>query len=304
MKVSIIIPLYNAEKYISECIESALNQTYKDIEIIIVDDGSTDNSFAIASQYKSEKVKLFSQDNKGAAAARNVGLSHATGNYIQFLDADDTIDTNKIGTQMNILQELGYPDNIVVSGKWCGLGKDIEQLGNNHKSVWHSYQKPTDILVDFILAPCCFPPIVYLTPKKLIQEVGSWDESLSKNDDGEFFARIMRGCQTLLFCPNAISYYRSTPNSLSKQMSRKASISQIQSQLSTAHIIAESKHPLAEKAICQMITSSLHSIYPYYKEARKPGEHYLKSHYPDYRLTYHSLNWKEWIYYFLHPEKH
>ncbi|BAO76639.1 glycosyltransferase family 2 protein [Winogradskyella sp. PG-2] len=86
---SVIIPLYNKAEYISECLKSALNQTFKDYEIVIVNDGSTDNSVSIVETFSSEKIKLFHQDNQGASKARNNGSSFAKGTYIAFLDADD-----------------------------------------------------------------------------------------------------------------------------------------------------------------------------------------------------------------------
>ena len=181
----------------------------------------------IVTQFNNRGVKIITQPNKGAAAARNIGLKHATGDYIQFLDADDVLDANKISAQMSILEGLNHADNVLVSGKWTGLDKDISLMGNNQKAVWHSYKDPTDLLNDFAIIQCCLPLTVYLTPLKLIQKAGFWNESLSMNDDGEFFARVLAQAKELLFCTDSISYYRSVPNSLSKRMSDKAATSQI-----------------------------------------------------------------------------
>ncbi len=298
-KVSVIIPLYNADKYLEDCILSVLSQTYKNIEIVIVDDGSTDSSLEVANRYKSDSVKVVSQVNKGAAAARNTGLQIATGEYIQFLDADDMLDKQKIKYQIDVLQKLNYPSNIVVSCGWKHLKDAIYDVNDNQKKVWHTYQKPTEILKDFVTIQCCFPPSVYLTSKKLIYEVGLWNEKLSKNDDGEFFARVLEKAENLIFCPNAHSYYRSTPNSLSKQKSPKAALSQIQSQIIIADIMERNLGEPAHDAICRMLASSLCSIYPYNRKTRKIGELYLKQHFPNYSLKYPSLNYKEWIYYIL-----
>lgn len=91
MKFSIIIPVYNAESYISQCIDSVLNQSYPQFEILLIDDGSTDSSFEICKQYskKDDRVFAFSQKNGGTSAARNYGLSQSTGDYILFMDNDD-----------------------------------------------------------------------------------------------------------------------------------------------------------------------------------------------------------------------
>src|SRR5690625_639570 len=90
--VTIIIPVYNVEKYIEECINSILEQTYSNIEIIAIDDGSTDNSLKILKQYSSDKLYIYKHDkNKGQAAARNLGIEVSNGEYILFVDSDDLI---------------------------------------------------------------------------------------------------------------------------------------------------------------------------------------------------------------------
>lgn len=91
IKISVIIPVYNAEKYLRECLDSVIEQTLQEIEIICVDDGSTDNSLAILKEYtqKDERLKIIEQANRGAGAARNLGMAVALGEYLAFLDADD-----------------------------------------------------------------------------------------------------------------------------------------------------------------------------------------------------------------------
>lgn len=95
MKVSIIIPVYNSEKYLEECINSLLNQTYKNIEIILINDGSTDSSYEICMKYKKyDFIKIINQENQGVSAARNTGLKNATGEFIMFVDCDDYVANN------------------------------------------------------------------------------------------------------------------------------------------------------------------------------------------------------------------
>lgn len=93
--LSIIVPVYNAEQYLQRCIESLINQTYKNLDLILVDDGSTDESGAICDSFQEDdRVKVFHTQNRGQASARNFGLKHATGDYITFVDDDDWIDAN------------------------------------------------------------------------------------------------------------------------------------------------------------------------------------------------------------------
>lgn len=91
-----IIPIYNTGKYLPKCLDSILNQTFNQIEILCIDDGSTDNSLQILEEYsnKDSRIKIFSNNHNGAGAARNTGLDNAKGKYISFIDSDDWIDSN------------------------------------------------------------------------------------------------------------------------------------------------------------------------------------------------------------------
>ena len=111
--ISIIVPVYNVEKYLSKCIDSIINQTYKNIEIILIDDGSTDSSGAICDKYAlvDSRIHVLHIENSGVSNARNVGLNHATGDYIGFVDSDDYIEPNMYEL---LLEELIADDVDVV----------------------------------------------------------------------------------------------------------------------------------------------------------------------------------------------
>src|SRR6266568_4797527 len=115
--VSILIPAYNAEKWLAETLRSALVQTWENREVIIVDDGSKDRTLALARSFESEVVKVFTQKNQGAAATRNRAFSLCHGAYIQWLDADDLISPDKIARQMESLGDSPEP-KILLSGEW------------------------------------------------------------------------------------------------------------------------------------------------------------------------------------------
>ncbi len=103
--ISVIVPVYNVEKYLDKCIESIVNQTYKDLEIILVDDGSTDSSPKICDEFadKDERIKVIHKQNGGVSSARNIGLEHAKGDFIGFVDSDDYIDSNMYELLLNDL---------------------------------------------------------------------------------------------------------------------------------------------------------------------------------------------------------
>ena len=109
-KISIIVPIYNVEKYLRDCIESIINQTYTNIEIILVNDGSTDSSLEICKEYaeKNDKIKIVNKKNGGLSDARNYGLEHATGKYIMFVDSDDYLALNSCEVLYNAIKDTEF----------------------------------------------------------------------------------------------------------------------------------------------------------------------------------------------------
>lgn len=140
-KVSVILPVYNAEKYIKKCIESILNQSYKNIEIIVVNDGSVDNSKNIIDEYSKidKRIKKFHIDNSGPSFARNLGISSAEGEFIQFVDADDYIDKNMIKELINKMNDesdlviCGYRSLVSTGLELKTLNYDFLDSGNLRK---------------------------------------------------------------------------------------------------------------------------------------------------------------------------
>jgi len=141
-KFSIIIPIYNVEQYLPKCLDSLVNQTYADIEIICVNDGSPDNSLQILKKYasKDERIKIINQENQGVSIARNVGINNATGDYILFVDADDWIETNTC----NILNKNIEKNNLdliifnayIAKNNQCNLGFRCNQESIMYSSMW------------------------------------------------------------------------------------------------------------------------------------------------------------------------
>ena len=135
--VSVIIPLYNKEKYIKRCIDSLVKQTYKNLQIIIVDDGSTDNSTDIISQYKDERIELIQKKNEGVSLTRNRGIESSKGKYIAFVDADDYVSKDYI---YNLIQQYETKDiQLATSGYYQTDGENVfgerafEYYGNMRK---------------------------------------------------------------------------------------------------------------------------------------------------------------------------
>lgn len=106
--ISVVVPIYNVEKYLNKCVDSLLNQDYSNLEIILVDDGSTDSSGKIVDEYKekNKNIKVIHKENGGLSSARNAGLKEAIGQYIIFIDSDDWIDTKMISTLFNLIKKM------------------------------------------------------------------------------------------------------------------------------------------------------------------------------------------------------
>lgn len=125
--ISIIVPVYNVEKYIDKCINSLINQSYCNIEIILIDDGSTDSSYEKCINFsdKDNRIKLYHKENEGVSSARNLGLKYASGNYISFVDSDDFIEKNMYEAMYNIIIEKNADVAICNYNKI--KGKDIKE---------------------------------------------------------------------------------------------------------------------------------------------------------------------------------
>ena len=181
--VSIIIPCFNAADWIEQAIESCYAQTYSPIEIIVVDDGSTDSSATILRRFNS-KIRLEVGPNSGANVARNRGFQLSSGRYIQFLDADDYLFRHKVEAQVDFLERSGAD---VVYGDWrhqVHLGKQHWYLDRIRVSHHQS-----DVLLA-LLRGWWVAPGALLYRREIVDRVGGWDESFAAAQDRDFFTSI------------------------------------------------------------------------------------------------------------------
>lgn len=270
--VSICIPVYNAEKYISETLNSALYQTYQNIEIIVVDDGSTDNTLKLLEKYKNQGVIVLKQSNSGACRARNVALKKAGGKYIQFLDADDLLSPEKIEAQVEVLEK--YPGKIAACDTiYFNDGDDHHKLIKKSNSYFiYDTNSPIDFLINLYGGNGKGGMIssnAWLVPMKVIQQAGCWNESLIIDQDGEFFCRVILKSKGILYTKVGCDYYRKYKHakSVSRQKSRKASEGKLKSLgLKINYLIHHSNDPLARRAIARLYMNFAVAHYPQYKD--------------------------------------
>lgn len=203
--VSILIPAHNAAPWLGATLDSALAQSWPRCEIIVTDDGSTDQTAAIATSYADRGVQLHRQPNRGAAAARNIALAQARGEYWQFLDADDILAPDKISRQLALLAQA--PAGSVASASWARFQHDTTEAIFSPEPVWCD-ATPLDWLVLSWAGGGMMHPAAWLTPAGVARAAGPWNESLSLDDDGEYFARVLLASAGVIHCREARAYYR------------------------------------------------------------------------------------------------
>ncbi len=198
--VSILIPAYNAQPWIAESILSALGQTWPNKEVIVVDDGSTDRTLRIAQQFEAKGVRVVTQPKQGAAAARNTAFSLSSGDYIQWLDADDLLSPDKITHQME--QATRAKDRrILLSSPWGSFRYRPSKAKFIPSALWFDLA-PTEWLIRKWEGHWHVQTATWLVSRELTEAAGPWDPRLLVDDDGEYFARVIgprsRGVRDLL----------------------------------------------------------------------------------------------------------
>ena len=176
--VTIVIPNYNQEKFVARAVASALSQSYENIEVIVVDDGSTDGSLDVLKQFNSS-IKLLLKENGGAASARNLGMNQSRGEFICFLDADDYFAENFIASQLRVLRESGnklvYCRMTIVDSEEKSIGYSKEDRSGNFKSIFQR---------EFGSTP--FPPSSILINSSIVDIGIEWNTRIKRAEDYEF----------------------------------------------------------------------------------------------------------------------
>ena len=204
--VSVLIPAFNAEEWVGDTIRSALSQSWPNKEVIVVDDGSKDQTLAVARRFESQGVRVVRQENKGASAARNNAFSLSKGDYIQWLDADDLLAPDKIAKQMSLVQQ-GLGPRTLLSAAW----------GRFMYRPVHAEFKPTPLWCDLTPREWLLRKMegnvfmqtsVWLVSREVTEAAGPWDVRMLGDDDGEYFCRVLLASDAVRFVPDAKVYYR------------------------------------------------------------------------------------------------
>lgn len=262
--VSIIIPCHNAERWLAETLESALAQTWPAKEIILVDDGSTDGSLAIARRFEARRVRVVSQPNQGAAAARNHGLRLARGEFLQFLDADDLLAPDKIERQVQLLSTRGA-DNIAS----CAWGRFTTEPAtaelDPRQALWRDLV-PVDWLVLAAEHNIMMATATWLLPRTIADRIGPWDVAYRINplDDMDYFDRARAAARMVLFCPDTRTYYRSALSGSLSQVRHDAAWCAMSATLhrSADHLLRLEDSSRTRHAAATLLQRFIYELYP------------------------------------------
>ncbi len=207
--VSVIIAAYNVEKYVAEAVDSVLNQTYKNIEIIVVDDGSTDSTREALEPYiKQNKIKYIYQENKRLAAARNTGLRISKGEYIAILDSDDLFLPEKIEKQVDFLEN--HPECDVC---YCDIYHFYEEDPEKMLKLNYTYYSGAEVFKN-LLRKNFINPLTVVMRRSAFDRFGEFDEMQKRTEDWEFWARIAWQGANFQFLPEILAKYRMRRTSL------------------------------------------------------------------------------------------
>jgi len=204
--VSILIPAFNAQESIGDTLRSATAQTWGRKEIIVIDDGSTDQTLEIARQFESQGVRVYSKRNEGAAGSRNFAFLLSQGDYIQWLDADDLLAPDKIALQMNSLRQQ-ESKRVLLSSAW---GRFIYRYNRTEfipTALWCDLS-PLEWLLRKMGDNLFMQTASWLVSRELTEAAGPWDARLLSDDDGEYFCRVLLASDGVKFTPEAKAYYR------------------------------------------------------------------------------------------------
>lgn len=260
--VSILMPAYNARPYVAAAVESALNQTYPNVEVVVVDDGSTDGTREALQAFEDHaRVTVIDQANAGAAAARNRAYVESRGEYVKFFDADDLLSTEHVALQVGRLED---DPTCVAMAEWDRFYEDPDAAEFAARPSWRDADPVAWVVGDWVGARPMTQPGMFLIPRAIAERAGPWDERLSLTDDFDYFARVILASGGVRFTPGARLYYRS---GLSSALSGRKGEGAVRShllalELGTNRLLQEEDSARTRRAAANMLQGFVYTYYP------------------------------------------
>ena len=264
--VSVCMPCYNVASYVQAAVNSILAQSWDALEIIIVNDGSTDDSASILNLLVDPKVKVIHQDNRGQCAAANRALAEAQGSLIKFFDADDLLAVNSIKCQV---ARLGDRQDAIASSRWGRFySDDLSTFSLNQQSVWRDMPAIEWLVEAWADAQPMMQCGLWLIPRAIIDTAGGWDESLSLINDFEYFSRLLCSTNEILFTSDSTLYYRSgIKGTLSSLASRPGVLSAFNSIMKgSQHLLGKRSDSRARRSCANIMQGFVYKYYPEYPD--------------------------------------
>lgn len=266
--ISIIIPVYNVEKYILQCISSVLAQDYSNIEIIVVDDGSTDDSVQKLKTFNDTRLKIYSRENSGVSASRNFGIKKATGKYIYFLDSDDWIESSLIGSCVPLMESTNH--DLLYFNYFIDTFSVNEELIKTETSQLHQF-----VDVDPSVLQVAGYTWNKFYRKSFLELHGLYfDEELSLYEDIDFNLKCFSKTDKILFLPSTLYHYNSRlVNSLVKSYNPQNTAYFNAVQKTISNFVTEKKYSLEQQKLLlssYIMTSLRHQLNTIVKYSNLP----------------------------------
>lgn len=211
--ISIVIPTYNRADILNQTLDSVLNQSYLNWECIVVDDDSTDATDEVVAEYckKDARFKYYKRPKespKGGNVCRNLGFELSEGAFIKWLDSDDLLTEDLLLSQVNVVSLSLDNKYLLATSKWNYFLDTIDGVTPIIQQINKNYDKGFDLICDLGKYNAFLPPHVYLVRRELVIKSGLWNESLSINQDGEFFTRVLLNASKVIHAEEGMVFYR------------------------------------------------------------------------------------------------
>ena len=224
-KVSIIIPAYNAERFLERCIESVLRQTYEELEILIINDGSMDGTLMLCNRYKEQdcRILVINQENKGVAATRNIGIQKATGDYILFIDADDWIEPDMVERLVVAINEEEMLDIAFCSFDNAETPEQVVTQIVAERELWDTETQQKEFLLHKRITGMLWNKLIRA---KLFESV-SFDETVGYGEDAQVLWKILKHSKNMIVLHDVLYHHVLDNQSISHQKFSKTKYSAI-----------------------------------------------------------------------------
>ncbi len=256
--ISIIVPVYNVEKYIRRCVDSLINQTYNNLEIILVDDGSPDNSGAICDEYAEmdRRVKVIHKENGGVSSARNVGLDNVHGKYVGFVDADDYIDLHMYEVLYDNLVNNDADISMGIYAMENSAGEFIPHYNHDVLDVFDKAQTISEMLRQ-VKYTCSLCDKIFSV--KLIGNL-RFDETVSHNEDLLFAYQLMKESNRAVYMSSPMYYYCNNEQSASRVVFSDKNTTMLKAQTIVLEDIKENLSEIYDVALTEYVKTVIFNL--------------------------------------------